>query len=81
MDHQPKGEIRHRSVVMATAVALDANAIHPPRGISRAALWAASGALYAVGLAERGCDLVLAGRQQKTLDAVVNAVRQKAVSR
>jgi len=36
------------------------------------------GALYAVGLAERGYDLVLVGRQQKTLDAVVNAVRQKA---
>ena len=27
------------------------------------------GALYATGLAERGYDLLLAGRQQKTLDA------------
>jgi short-subunit dehydrogenase len=36
------------------------------------------GAPYAAGLAERGYDLILVGRQQKTLDAVVNAVRQKA---
>ena len=35
------------------------------------------GVLYAAGLAGRGYDLVLVGRQQKTLDAVVNAVRQK----
>jgi short-subunit dehydrogenase len=36
------------------------------------------GALYAAGLAERGYDLVLVGRQQNTLDAVAKAVRQKA---
>jgi short-subunit dehydrogenase len=36
------------------------------------------GALYAAGLAERGYDLVLVGRQQQTLDAVAKAVKQKA---
>jgi uncharacterized protein len=36
------------------------------------------GALYAAGLAERGYDLVLVGRQQKTLGAVAKAVKQKA---
>jgi uncharacterized protein len=36
------------------------------------------GALYAAGLAERGYDLVLVGRQQRTLDAVAKAVKQKA---
>jgi uncharacterized protein len=36
------------------------------------------GALYAAGLAERGYDLLLVGRQQKTLDAVARAVKQKA---
>jgi len=36
------------------------------------------GALYAAGLAERGYDLLVAGRQQKTLDAVAKAVKQKA---
>src|SRR6266550_1629195 len=36
------------------------------------------GALYAAGLAERGYDLLLAGRQQKTLDAVAKAVKQRA---
>jgi uncharacterized protein len=36
------------------------------------------GALYAAGLAERGYDLVLVGRQQHTLDPVANAVRQRA---
>jgi short-subunit dehydrogenase len=36
------------------------------------------GALYAAGLAERGHDLILVGRRQKALDAVINAVRQKA---
>ncbi len=36
------------------------------------------GALYAAGLAERGYDLLLVGRQQKTLDAVAKAVKQKA---
>jgi short-subunit dehydrogenase len=36
------------------------------------------GALYAAGLAERGYELVLVGRQQKRLDAVADAVRQKA---
>jgi uncharacterized protein len=36
------------------------------------------GALYAAGLAERGYDLLLAGRQQKTLDAVASAIKQKA---
>jgi hypothetical protein len=35
------------------------------------------GALYAAGLAERGYDLLLAGRQ-KTLDAVAKAVKQRA---
>lgn len=36
------------------------------------------GALYAAGLAERGYDLLVVGRQQKRLDAVADAVRQKA---
>jgi short-subunit dehydrogenase len=36
------------------------------------------GALYAAGLAERGYDLLLVGRQQKTLDALAKAVKQKA---
>jgi short-subunit dehydrogenase len=36
------------------------------------------GALYAAGLAERGYDLLLSGRQQKTLDAVAEAVRHRA---
>src|SRR3954447_2466053 len=36
------------------------------------------GALYAAGLAERGYDLVLVGRQQKTLEAAARAVKQKA---
>ncbi|MGA9087818.1 MAG: SDR family NAD(P)-dependent oxidoreductase [Bradyrhizobium sp.] len=36
------------------------------------------GALYAAGLAERGYDLLLVGRQQHTLDAVAKAVKQKA---
>src|ERR1700686_1821397 len=36
------------------------------------------GSLYAAGLAERGYDLLLVGRQQKTLDAVAEAVKQKA---
>jgi short-subunit dehydrogenase len=36
------------------------------------------GALYAAGLAERGYDLLLVGRQQQTLDAVAKAVKQKA---
>jgi uncharacterized protein len=36
------------------------------------------GALYAAGLAERGYDLVLVGRQQKTLDAVARAAMKKA---
>src|ERR1700674_5971461 len=36
------------------------------------------GALYAAGLAERGYDLLLAGRQQKTLDVVAEAVKQRA---
>src|SRR3954470_20411319 len=36
------------------------------------------GALYAAGLAERGYDLVLVGRQQKTLEVVAKAVKQKA---
>lgn len=36
------------------------------------------GALYAAGLAQRGYDLLLVGRQQKTLDAVAKAVKQKA---
>jgi short-subunit dehydrogenase len=35
------------------------------------------GALYAAGLAQRGYDLVLAGRQQNSLDAVVKAVKEK----
>ena len=36
------------------------------------------GALYAAGLAERGYDLVLVGRQQQALDAVARAVAQRA---
>src|SRR5271170_6418262 len=36
------------------------------------------GALYAAGLAERGYDLVLVGRQQKALDAVAETVTRKA---
>jgi uncharacterized protein len=36
------------------------------------------GSLYAAGLAGRGYDLLLVGRQQKTLDAVAEAVKQKA---
>ncbi|MGD0846708.1 SDR family NAD(P)-dependent oxidoreductase [Bradyrhizobium sp.] len=36
------------------------------------------GALYAAGLAERGYDLLLVGRQQSSLDAVAKAVKQKA---
>jgi uncharacterized protein len=36
------------------------------------------GALYAAGLAERGYDLLLIGRQQKALDTLAKAVRQKA---
>ena len=36
------------------------------------------GTLYAAGLAERGYDLLLAGRQQKTLDVVAEAVKQRA---
>jgi short-subunit dehydrogenase len=36
------------------------------------------GALYAVGLAERGYDLLLVGRGQKALDAVAAAVKEKA---
>lgn len=36
------------------------------------------GALYAVGLAERGYDLLLVGRQQQALDAVAVAVANKA---
>jgi uncharacterized protein len=36
------------------------------------------GALYAVGLAERGYDLVLVGRHQEKLDAVAADVKQKA---
>jgi short-subunit dehydrogenase len=36
------------------------------------------GALYAAGLAERGYDLLLSGRQQKALDAVAEAVKQRA---
>jgi short-subunit dehydrogenase len=36
------------------------------------------GALYAAGLAERGYDLLLVGRQQQALDAVSSAVAQKA---
>jgi short-subunit dehydrogenase len=36
------------------------------------------GGLYAAGLAERGYDLILVGRQQKTLDAFAKAVRQRA---
>jgi uncharacterized protein len=36
------------------------------------------GALYAVGLAERGYDLLLVGRGQKALDVVAAAVKQKA---
>jgi short-subunit dehydrogenase len=34
------------------------------------------GALYAAGLAERGYDLLLVGRQQKTLDALAKALKQ-----
>jgi uncharacterized protein len=36
------------------------------------------GGLYAAGLAERGYDLVLVGRQQQALDAVARAVAQAA---
>jgi short-subunit dehydrogenase len=36
------------------------------------------GALYAAGLAERGYDLVLVGREQETLNAVAAVVRQKS---
>ena len=36
------------------------------------------GALYAAGLAQRGYDLLLVGRQRNTLDAVAKAVTQKA---
>jgi uncharacterized protein len=36
------------------------------------------GALYAAGLAERGYDLLLSGRQQTTLDALAKAVKQRA---
>jgi uncharacterized protein len=36
------------------------------------------GALYAIGLAERGYDLVLVGRQQEKLDALARAVKQDA---
>jgi short-subunit dehydrogenase len=36
------------------------------------------GALYAAGLAERGYDLLLVGRQQQALDAVAVAVAKKA---
>jgi uncharacterized protein len=36
------------------------------------------GALYAAGLAERRNDLILVGCQQKTLEALATAVRQKA---
>jgi uncharacterized protein len=36
------------------------------------------GALYAAGLAERGYDLLLIGRQQKALDTRAKAVKQKA---
>ena len=36
------------------------------------------GALYAAGLAERGYDLLLSGRQQARLDAVAKTVKQKA---
>ena len=36
------------------------------------------GALYAAGLAERGYDILLVGRQQPALDAVAKAVKQKA---
>jgi short-subunit dehydrogenase len=35
------------------------------------------GALYAAGLAERGYDLLLVGRQQKALDALAKAIKQK----
>lgn len=35
------------------------------------------GSLYATGLAERGHDLVLVGRQQQALDAVAQAIIQK----
>jgi short-subunit dehydrogenase len=36
------------------------------------------GALYAAGLAERGYDLLLVGRQQQALDVVARAVAKKA---
>ena len=36
------------------------------------------GALYAAGLAERGYDLLLVGRQQPSLDAVAKSVKQTA---
>jgi uncharacterized protein len=36
------------------------------------------GARYAAGLAERGYDLVLVGRQREPLDAVAKALKQKA---
>ena len=36
------------------------------------------GALYAAGLAERGYDLVLVGREQDSLNAVAAAVKQKS---
>ena len=35
------------------------------------------GALYAAGLAERGYDLLLVGRQQKALDDLAKALKQK----
>src|SRR3954470_19557729 len=35
------------------------------------------GVLYAAGLAERGYNLLLVGRQQKTLDALAKTVREK----
>jgi short-subunit dehydrogenase len=36
------------------------------------------GGVYAVGLAERGYDLLVVGRHQKTLEALAKAVKQKA---
>lgn len=36
------------------------------------------GALYSAGLAERGYDLLIVGRQQKALDALAAALRKKA---
>lgn len=36
------------------------------------------GALYASGLAERGYDLLVVGRQQERLEALTKAVKQKA---